>query len=68
MDVMGVKLNLYWCKVMGERWREGEIDGGGDGDWGKICFLFKVKETLIVNMTPRQTTLLCSALSFSLSV
>jgi len=55
--------------------REGEIDGGGEGDKGKVCFLSKAKETLMVNlapkqinMTPKQTALLCSALLSSLTV
>jgi len=60
---------------MGERKGEREINGGGEGDWGKVCFLFKAKETLMVNlalkqtnMTPRQTTLICSALPSPLTV
>jgi len=58
-----------------ERKGEGEIDGGGEWDWGKVCFLSKAKETLMVNlspkqtnMTPRQTTLFCSALPSLLTV
>jgi hypothetical protein len=47
----------------------------GDKGTGKLCFLSKAKETLMVNlapkqtnMTPRQTTLLCSALPSPLTV
>ena len=38
----------------GEREGEGEIDGGGEGDSGKVCFLSKAKETLMVNIAPKQ--------------
>jgi len=48
---------------------------GEKGDWGKICFLFKVKETLMINLAPKQTNmaprqiaLLCNALSSQLIV
>ena len=45
-----LKLNL-WCKKMGG---EGKRDEGGGG-WSKICFLSRAKETLMVNLTPKQT-------------
>jgi len=58
-----------------EKEGEGEINGGGEGDWGKTCFLSKAKETLMVNlttrqinMTPRQITLVCNALPSPLIV
>jgi len=31
--------------------------GGGEG-WGKVCFLSKAKETLIVNLAPKQTNMI----------
>ena len=60
---------------MGEREEKGEIDGGGEGDYGKVCFLSNAKETLMVNlapkqtnMTPTQTALICSVLPSPLTV
>jgi len=53
---------------MGEREGEGEIDGGGEEDRGKICFVSKAKETLNVNLAPKQTALLCSVLPSPLTV
>jgi len=35
---------------MGEREEKGEIDGGGEGDCGKVCFLSNAKETLMINL------------------
>jgi len=32
---------------------EGEIYGGEEGDWSKVCFLPREKETLMVNLTPK---------------
>jgi hypothetical protein len=50
--VMGGKAKPMVQSDRAEREGDGEIDGGGDGDRGKICFLSKAKETLMVNMTP----------------
>jgi len=33
----------------------GEGEGEKDGGWGKVCFLSRVKETLMVNLAHRQT-------------
>ena len=47
---------------------EGEIDCGGEGDYGKVCFLSNLKKTFNVNLAPKQTTLLCSALPSPLTI
>ena len=52
----------------GEKEGEGEIDGGGEGDWGKVCFLYKEKESLNVNLACKQTTLICKVLPSPLTV
>jgi len=33
--------------------REGEIDGGREGYWGKVCFLSNAKKTFNVNLAPK---------------
>jgi len=50
-------------------------EGGGGGGWGKVCFLSRMKETLMVNVTPRQINLTARQMmqinrvtSFSLTV
>jgi len=46
------------------------VEGGGVGGGGgatEVRFVSGVKETLVVNVTPRQTVLRCSALPSSLT-